>query len=107
MAARQLIIAANLPYLTKAQIKTSPSIQREPKLALDGGAAGLKYYQELFKQLSILHLVASPITLLCEIDPGQKTSFRTLVKKYWSGASLNLQRDLAGRYRLAQITLEH
>lgn len=46
-----IIITANLPYLTPAQVKNSPTIQYEPKLALTAGSDGLKYYRRLFKQI--------------------------------------------------------
>ncbi|MDP2736815.1 MAG: peptide chain release factor N(5)-glutamine methyltransferase, partial [bacterium] len=46
-----LIILANLPYLTPTQIKNSPTIKYEPKLALAAGSDGLKYYRRLFKQI--------------------------------------------------------
>lgn len=46
-----LIITANLPYLTPKQIKNSPSIQKEPELALEAGDDGLKYYKKLFNQI--------------------------------------------------------
>src|SRR5680860_652143 len=64
-----LVITANLPYLTKKQINSEPSISREPKLALDGGAAGLKYYQQLFQQLK--KVAFSSLFMICEIDPEQ------------------------------------
>lgn len=51
LRATRIIITANLPYLTPRQIKDSPSIQAEPRLALDGGADGLKYYRRLFGQI--------------------------------------------------------
>ena len=98
-----LIISANLPYLTKRQIKASPSISREPKLALDGGSDGLKYYRELFGQFTKLGLNTSKFCLLCEIDQSQRAKMTKLVKKYFPGAKLEIKKDLAGRYRLAKI----
>jgi len=98
---KKLIIAANLPYLTKAQINNSPSIKWEPKLALDGGRDGLKYYQALFKQLNSVKYKA--LELLIEIDPSQTVKIKTLAKKYFPPKCLEIKKDLAGRNRLLII----
>jgi len=98
---KKLIIAANLPYLTKTQINNSPSIKREPKLALDGGRDGLKYYQALFKQLKPVKYKA--LELLIEIDPSQTAKIKTLAKQYFSPKCLKIKKDLAGRNRLLII----
>ncbi len=103
LAGRHLIIAANLPYLTKSQIKDSPSIQREPKLALDGGPGGLRYYKELFRQLADLELSGIHARILCEIDPAQTVKIRSLIKKYLPQAELKIKKDLSRKDRLAII----
>ncbi len=97
---RQVIISANLPYLTPMQIKKSPSIQKEPKLALVAGKDGLKYYRKLFKQMKILNV---PAKILCEIDPSQNKSIKILAKKYLPSVDVKIKKDLAGLYRLAII----
>jgi release factor glutamine methyltransferase len=99
----RLIIAANLPYLTPAQIKGSPSIKREPRLALDGGPDGLKYYRRLFQQLVKLDLRETEIIILCEINPGQRNAGIRLVKKYFPDATARIKKDLAKKYRLLDI----
>ncbi len=98
---RNLIIAANLPYLTKKQIAAAPSIQREPKIALDGGLNGLKYYRELFSQLH--EIKYKSLSLFIEIDPSQKQKIISLTKKYFPLANFNLNKDLAGLNRLLVI----
>jgi len=103
----ELIIAANLPYLTLKQIRKSPSISREPRLALDGGIAGLKYYRELFKQLSRListkNINHNPsvagVRLICEIDDSQAKKIKTLAKKYFPGQNFKIISDLSGKKR--------
>ena len=104
LAGRQVIIAANLPYLTRAQIKAAPSISREPKVAIDGGKDGLKYYEQLFRQVATLGTLSSAY-LLCEIDPAQPAKLRRLLKKFLPDATIEFARDLAGHYRLAKISL--
>jgi len=101
LSGKSLIIAANLPYLTKTQINNSPSIKREPRLALDGGRDGLKYYQALFKQLKPVKYKA--LDLLIEIDPSQTAKIKTLAKKYFSPGCLEIKKDLAGHNRLLII----
>lgn len=98
---QNLIIAANLPYLTKKQIIASPSIKREPKLALDGGTDGLKYYQALFEQLKTIKYKS--LELFIEIDPSQTSKIKTLAKKYFPPHILEIKKDLAGRNRLLII----
>jgi release factor glutamine methyltransferase len=98
LSQNDLIIAANLPYLTLKQIKKSPSISREPLLALDGGADGLKYYQELFEQLQDIPYHSA--TLFCEIDPAQSKSIGVLAAKYFPKTESSLLKDLSGKNRL-------
>jgi release factor glutamine methyltransferase len=105
IAGESLTIAANLPYLTPTQIKRSPSISREPRLALDGGKDGLKYYRELFKELSILTKKQTiHFRLLCEIDPSQARPINTLAKKILPKAKTVIRQDLAKKNRLAIIS---
>ncbi|MFA5886583.1 MAG: HemK/PrmC family methyltransferase [Patescibacteria group bacterium] len=100
---REFIIAANLPYLTPAQIKKSPTISREPRLALDGGWLGLKYYRELFKQLAKLNSLGLKSHVFCEIDPGQTLKIKLLAKKFFPAAKVKIQNDLAKKNRLLII----
>lgn len=79
----KILILANLPYLTKKQIKDSPTIKHEPKLALDGGKKGLEYYQEFFIQTQKLRqtLPQPEIILLIEIDESQTGSMKQLLSQ--------------------------
>ncbi|HBA36910.1 TPA: hypothetical protein DCZ15_03485 [Candidatus Falkowbacteria bacterium] len=102
-SAGRLLISANLPYLTPAQIKNSPSIRREPRLALNGGRDGLRSYEKLFRQLNAYDLSKIAYTVLCEIDPGQTKKIRALAKKYFPAAEQELKKDLAQKNRLLVI----
>lgn len=95
----ELIITANLPYLTPTQIIRSPSISREPRLALDGGRRGLKYYQALLSQLADLPADLK-FRVYCEIDDSQATTISALSKKYLPRALTSITRDLSGKQRL-------
>lgn len=97
----QIIIAANLPYLTPQQIKNSPSISHEPRLALDGGPDGLKYYRQLLKQLS--GITYKSVTIFMEIDPSQATRIKALVNRFFKKFSLKILKDLSGQERLIKL----
>jgi release factor glutamine methyltransferase len=101
LPSQNLVIAANLPYLTKEQIANSPSIKREPKLALDGGLDGLKYYLRLFKQLE--RIKYKSLSLFLEIDPSQTVKIKRITKHYFPGSSLEIKKDLAGLNRFVII----
>jgi len=88
---KDLIICANLPYLTKKQISTAPSIQKEPILALDGGKDGLKYYIELFRQLKISGYKS--LFLVCEIDPTQAIKISKAAKLISNTIKTTIKKD--------------
>lgn len=95
-----LIILANLPYLTPSQIKNSPSIKSEPKQALAGGPDGLNLYRKLAGQIK--RLPGYKITLLCEFNPAQAKA----MKKIFSFAKeFHIKKDLCGLNRLALILI--
>lgn len=75
-----IIILANLPYLTKKEIKESPSIKHEPYTALYGGIDGLQYYRKLLAQIKKIK-ANNNISIYQEISPWQKNPLRDLTKK--------------------------
>jgi len=103
------IITANLPYLTRKQIKNSPSIQKEPLLALDGGDNGMDYYIKLFKQIKLLQKKYLPksIIILAEIDHTQNKVFKKEVKKLLPFAKLKIKKDLGGYERLVILSIKN
>lgn len=77
------VIIANLPYLTKAQLR-EPSIRREPRLALDGGRSGIGLIRQLVNQARQI----SPLTtIVLEFDPAQYSTIRKLLRA-WSPSVL-------------------
>ena len=98
-----LIITANLPYLTPAQIKNSPTIKSEPRLALAAGSYGLKYYRQLATQIKKLSIQYPniPISLVCEIG---ETHGQEMKKIFSFAKSLEIKKDLAGLDRIVIIT---
>jgi release factor glutamine methyltransferase len=96
------IITANLPYLTLEQVKNSPTIQKEPRLALLAGADGLDCYRLLFKQINE-RKINSGLVIFCEIDETQKDSMAELIRQDFPSSNFELIKDLGGHYRLAII----
>lgn len=114
------IILANLPYLTRKQLNNL-TIKHESRRALYGGPDGLKYFSELFTQLSVIarrettkqsqrlprsHSVArndKKIVLLLEHDPRQKRALQSLTRKYFPRAQICFHKDLSGRFRVMEI----
>lgn len=99
-----VIITANLPYLTEQQFQSEPSIQREPKIALVAEKNGLALYEELFKQIRLLPTPHS-LLLLLEIDPSQTEEISKLIKQHFPNANFEIKNDLAGRDRLVIIKI--
>ena len=95
-----LIILANLPYLTPNQIKKSPTIQYEPQIALTAENDGLKYYKKLFFQISKLSLNNyNQITSICEFDSSQTQKIRDISKKYLPNYKIKIKKDLSKKNR--------
>lgn len=99
----ELIICANLPYLTEAQWESAQTELKvwEPKEALVAGADGLDEYWKLFRLLAE-HQAKLPnrITALIEIDPHQTEAATKLIKHYFPHAETQTKKDLAGLDRV-------
>lgn len=103
----QIIITANLPYLTPKQWRqqTSPDIKNyEPRQALVGGADGLKYFRELFLQIKKFNLKSQTLNLQLEIDLSQSSKIKKMAQKYLGQMKIEIKKDLAGHDRLAVIS---
>jgi len=96
-----IIITANLPYLTPAQMQ-EPSIQAEPRTALVSGNDGLDHYRDLFVQLAdVLQQSTASMSCYVECDPTQVAAVQGLV----SATGLQQQTvfaDLAGHERVVK-----
>ena len=100
-----LIITANLPYLTEEQYASEPSIQSEPKSALVAKNNGLALYEKLLKQIQTLISSFPHFFISCffEIDPSQSRRITSLIQDYLPGAKVEIKTDLAGRERVVVI----
>ncbi|OGH85000.1 MAG: protein-(glutamine-N5) methyltransferase, release factor-specific [Candidatus Magasanikbacteria bacterium RIFOXYC12_FULL_33_11] len=101
----ELIITANLPYITEQQFKQEPSIQHEPKLALVADNDGLALYEELLQQIKqITNTYNLKPKTYFETDPSQTEKIKILIKKYLPESNIEVKKDLAGLDRLVIIT---
>lgn len=101
---KNVIITANLPYLTEKQFQTEQSIWREPKIALVAKNNGLALYEELFKQIKLIQNNYNLIIFL-EIDPSQTEAISKIIKQDFPKASFDIKKDLSGLDRLVKINL--
>ena len=89
------IIAANLPYLQRTDLKF------EPKKALIGGRFGLEVYQELFEQIT--EFQKNPQLIICEINDQFATQIQDLAKRLFPAAEIEIKKDLAGLNRIITV----
>lgn len=101
----QLLITANLPYITEDQWQTSPTpeIHFEPKTALVADNHGLALYEELLQQLVSCYMLH--VTCLFEIDPTQSGRMQTLVTMHFPNATIEVHKDLCGRERVVEFNV--
>jgi release factor glutamine methyltransferase len=104
-----ILIMANLPYLSKEIYHTAPpSVTAfEPKQALLSGEEGLDHYEKLLQQIKKFKNINPQLSfhLLLEISPEQKKLLSE--KKQLTGNNTNwiFHQDLAGKWRIAEISL--
>lgn len=102
-----LIITANLPYLSKKIFESAPKDVKnfEPKSALYSTKNGLAHYEELLKQLSIFFQREKNVNAICllEISPEQKNILHNKIKSIFPKAKISFQKDLAKKWRLCKI----
>ncbi len=101
---KNIIITANLPYLTETQFETEKSIQHEPKSALVAEDNGLKLYKELIRQIQLLE--GKNITAFFEIDPSQSTSLNEYVLGIFPNAVVEIKKDLANCDRIVIVQIQ-
>ncbi|MFH1236533.1 MAG: peptide chain release factor N(5)-glutamine methyltransferase [Parcubacteria group bacterium] len=92
------IIVANLPYLTRDQLRGVP---HEPKMALYGGKMGLELIEQVLQETPT-HLNENGKVFL-EIDPRQTEAVRYVVERCFSKKHITYAKDLAGSERVVYI----
>jgi release factor glutamine methyltransferase len=92
------LIVSNPPYIPSNKIKTlSLEVQNEPRIALDGGKSGFKFFKQIIKKShSYLEKGGS---LLLEADPSQMKKIAVMLEKRGFG-NIELYNDLSGQQRV-------
>ncbi|NTW27371.1 MAG: peptide chain release factor N(5)-glutamine methyltransferase [Candidatus Moranbacteria bacterium] len=114
--ATNLIITANLPYLSKEIYNSAPiDVKKfEPKSALFSPEEGLAHYRKLLEQVKnqVINFASdlssrhqSSVTLFLEISPEQKKSLTKLIKSIFPTAKIEFKKDLASKWRLCKISI--
>lgn len=98
------VFLANLPYLTKNQIINSSSIKKEPKMALDGGIKGIKYYRKLIQQIKKLYKNNFIFWAIFEIDPKQAKTLKNIIQSEFGYINLNFIKDYSGKIRFLKFS---
>jgi release factor glutamine methyltransferase len=97
MTESAVLITANLPYLTPAEIESAElEVRHDPRLALDGGADGLDLIRRLIPQAA----KRTP-NLLLECGPDQAQKVATLAREAGFTA-VTVHPDLTSRPRLVE-----
>ncbi len=102
-----LIILANLPYLSKEIYNSTPRDVKnfEPKSALFSSQSGLGHYTKLLKQIKKIKSKCFMFHVSCfmEISPEQKPALTKLAAFILPGAKLEFKKDMAGKWRVCRI----
>ena len=100
---KNILILANLPYLTPDEITSAPSIQKEPVLALDGGEDGLAYYIRLITQIKELIEGGKKFIAYMEISPWQVIILKRKISELLDGVIVEVVKDFSGRERFIRL----
>lgn len=93
------MIVSNPPYIKKEIIKTlSREVQKEPRIALDGGKDGLEFYRRIISH-SFDYLKYNGY-LCIEIGYDQKEEVINIIKKEEKYSNVYCKKDLAGNDRV-------
>jgi len=95
------LICANLPYIPTADLGNLAVARREPRLALDGGADGLRLIAQLLSQARIQLRPGGAILL--EIEYRQGDAVPRLVQTHFPRAEVQVYPDLQGHPRVVEI----
>ncbi|MDR2269256.1 MAG: peptide chain release factor N(5)-glutamine methyltransferase [Rickettsiales bacterium] len=86
------IVIANPPYIPNNDPRVDSGAKHDPKMALFGGADGLKYYREIA-------LLKTNAKLYIEIGIGQENGVKKIFREYgWN--LISRFKDLSGRIRV-------
>jgi release factor glutamine methyltransferase len=99
------LILANLPYLTTVQIAENPDLEREPRVALDGGEKGLALIRRLIEDAPRVLSPNGAIAL--ELDPSHAHEVASLAGQRVPHSYVRVLSDLTGRERFAIVECDN
>lgn len=92
------VIVSNPPYIPTNEIKTLQfEVQKEPRLALDGGDDGLKFYRQIISDAP--RFLVKDGLLAVEIGINQAAAVKTLMESVGL-SNIEIFKDLAGIERV-------
>lgn len=92
------VVVANLPYVPTRELADAPdSTSFEPRIALDGGADGLRLYRALMPSLRML--LKEPALILLEAAPATIENLKTIAQTVLPNDGISIGRDYAGLAR--------
>ena len=93
------IIVSNPPYIRKDEIKKlSEEVQKEPKIALDGGEDGLDFYRIITEQA--INYLKTGSFLCFEIGYNQKSDVIKIIEDEQNYKNTYCKKDLYGNDRI-------
>lgn len=93
------IIVSNPPYIMKDEIKKlSEEVQKEPKIALDGGEDGLDFYRIITEQA--INYLKTGSFLCFEIGYNQKSDVIKIIEDEQNYKNTYCKKDLYGNDRI-------
>ena len=93
------IIVSNPPYIKKDVIKTlNKEVQKEPKIALDGGEDGLDFYRIITEQA--INYLKTGSFLCFEIGYNQKNDVIKIIEDEQNYKNIYCKKDLYGNDRI-------
>lgn len=98
------VICANLPYIPTETCALLDVARQEPMLALDGGADGFDLYRKMFADIAAKP--RKPGLILCELEYRQRRLALETAARFFPGAALQVEEDLAGMPRLLTVDFE-
>ncbi|HAZ28989.1 MAG TPA: hypothetical protein DCY48_04430 [Candidatus Magasanikbacteria bacterium] len=103
---RHIILTANLPYLTKEEIKESNTIRHEPLISLWGPENGLGWYRALLEQMTdVWSMPIESFTAFFEMNPHQMAEASAMVLAHFPSAHIAIEKDLGGLDRMLRVEI--
>jgi len=92
-------IISNPPYIPSQQLPELPvDVRHEPRMALDGGADGLKFYHEIIKYS--WQIISDQGFIAMEIGDGQRRGIEAIFAQYPQYSGIKFYRDYVGTDRI-------